>query len=93
MIGDSSVVSAVDKAKLWHKRVGYISERGLQELSKQKLLHGDKIESLEFCEQCVRGKSTRIKLKPGQHNSTRQFEYVHRDLCGPLRTQTLGGGR
>lgn len=98
MIGDSSVVSnsEVDKAKLWHKRLGHISERGLQELSKQKLLCGDKIESLEFCEQCVLGKSTRIKFKTGQHTTTRPFEYVHSDLWGgggAARTQTLCGGK
>lgn len=38
VIRDSTVVSNSEenKAKLWHKKLGHISERGLQELSKQK---------------------------------------------------------
>lgn len=52
--GISNVTSAdMDKAKLWHMRLGHVSERGLQELSKQDLLCGDKIERLHVCEQCI----------------------------------------
>lgn len=47
----------VDKYNLWHLRLRYISERGLNELSKHDLLCGDKIQKLSFCENCVIGKS------------------------------------
>ena len=42
----------VDKTRLWHMRLGHVSEKGLQELRKQNLLGGDKIDSIGFCEQC-----------------------------------------
>lgn len=42
----------VDKTRLWHMRLGHVSEKGLQELGKQNLLGGDKIDSIGFCEQC-----------------------------------------
>nr|KYP64673.1 Retrovirus-related Pol polyprotein from transposon TNT 1-94 [Cajanus cajan] len=82
----------IDKTKLWHLRLGHVSERGLIELEKQNLLKGDKLDKLEFCEHCVLGKSHRVKFGTGIHVSSRPFEYVHADLWGPSRVKTLGGG-
>ena len=36
-----------------------MSERGLKELEKQGMFGSDKIGNLEFCEDCVLGKSSR----------------------------------
>lgn len=71
VIGDLSNVThdKTNKARLWHLRLANISENGLQELAKQQLLCGDKIEGLNFCEQCVLGKSTRVKFDIGTYNS------------------------
>jgi hypothetical protein len=82
----------LDKTKLWHLRLGHVSEKGLVELEKQNLLNGDKLNKLELCENCVLGKSHRVKFGTGMHVSNRPFEYVHADLCGPSRVKTLGGG-
>lgn len=48
VIGNVSNVSHVknDKSSLWHRRLGHISIKGLQELTKQNLLCGDKVEGL-----------------------------------------------
>ena len=94
VIGQAFVASQTmeDKSKLWHLRLGHISEKGLIELEKQHLLMGDKLHKLEFCDQCVLGKSHRVKFGTGKHTSTRSFEYVHENLWGPSRTQTHGGG-
>jgi len=52
-----------DKTKFWHLRLRHISERGLVELGKQNLLGGDSMEELEFCVQCVLGKSHRLEFE------------------------------
>jgi len=39
-----------DLMKLWHIRMGHISEKGLVELKKQNLLRGDKMKGMEFCD-------------------------------------------
>ena len=82
VVGQASVASKTehDKAMLWHKRLGHISEKGLIKLEKQKLLTGDKLNKLEFCDQCVLGKSHRVSFSSGMHVSSRPFEYVHSDL-------------
>ena len=70
-----------------------MSERSLRELSKQGVLGEDKIEPLEFCEECVLGKSSRVKFSTGTHVSRGNLEYIHADLWGPAQTTSLGGAR
>lgn len=77
----------MSKTRLCHMRPGHVSENGLLEFSKQKLLCGDNIDKLDFCEQCVLSKSKKIKFNTIVHTTKRPFNYVHSDLWGPSRTQ------
>ena len=70
---------------MWHMRLGHISERGLQELSKNKLLGGDKLEPLEFCEQCAYGKVKRIKFETRIHQTKGITMFIQ--ICGGLQEQ------
>ncbi|GKB12597.1 retrovirus-related pol polyprotein from transposon TNT 1-94 [Tanacetum coccineum] len=45
--------------QVWHKRLGHISEVGLYELERRYVLGNKGLGKLEFCENCVLGKSTR----------------------------------
>lgn len=69
-----------DKTKLWHIRLGHMSERGLKELEKQRLFGHDNISKLEFCEMCIFGKATRQKFNPGKHETKQTLDYVHSDI-------------
>ncbi|KAG8492267.1 hypothetical protein CXB51_009957 [Gossypium anomalum] len=64
IIGDTAVTSSSlsndDITKLWHIRLGHMSENGMTELSKRGLLDGQGICKLNFCEHCVFGKQKRI---------------------------------
>ncbi|KAK2992378.1 hypothetical protein RJ640_018297 [Escallonia rubra] len=51
-----------DTTKLWHMRLGHMSERGMDVLSKQGLLGSKKIRKLDFYEHCVFGKQCRVKF-------------------------------
>ncbi|KAK3034397.1 hypothetical protein RJ639_033668 [Escallonia herrerae] len=44
-----------DTTKLWHIRLGHMSERDMDVLSKQGFLGSKKIRKLDFCEHCVFG--------------------------------------
>ncbi|KAK4386032.1 Retrovirus-related Pol polyprotein from transposon TNT 1-94 [Sesamum angolense] len=46
--GVHSVDSCDDNTKLWHMRLGHLSERGMTELQKRNLLHGVKSCKLDF---------------------------------------------
>ena len=69
-----------DNTRLWHLRMGHISENGLKELEKQGVLGKDKIGSLGFCEDCVFGKSSRVSFKRSNQKSENVLDYIHSDL-------------
>ncbi|GJR86957.1 retrovirus-related pol polyprotein from transposon TNT 1-94 [Tanacetum coccineum] len=46
-------------AQVWHKRICYISEASLHELERRDVLGNKGLGKLEFCKNCVLGKSTR----------------------------------
>lgn len=88
-----TVESDVDKTKIWHIRLGHMSVKELQELEKQRLLGGDKISSLEFCENYVFRKAHRAKFPKGVHRSKCVLEYVHSDLWRPAQVSSLSRGK
>ena len=45
---------------LWHHRLGYMSEKGMQILQKTNLFPNLKKIDLDFCEHCVYGKQKRV---------------------------------
>uniref|UniRef100_A0A803QPE3 GAG-pre-integrase domain-containing protein n=1 Tax=Cannabis sativa TaxID=3483 RepID=A0A803QPE3_CANSA len=62
-----------DLTKLWHLRLGHVSEKGIAEIKKQGILKGKITGKLGFCEECVYGKSCRQKFTPGRHNTKEQL--------------------
>ncbi|KAH9682681.1 hypothetical protein KPL71_027445 [Citrus sinensis] len=93
--GDVSISASLglDKTLIWHLRLGHISENGLKILEKQGVLGDDKLGSLEFCEVCVLGKSSRTSFKTAVHNTKGTLDYIHSDLWGPSQTVSLGGAK
>ncbi|KAG8497073.1 hypothetical protein CXB51_008352 [Gossypium anomalum] len=93
--GDAAVASSSlsddDITKLWHMRLGHMSENGMAELSKRGLLDGQGICKLNFCEHCVFGKQKRVRFTRGTHNTKGTLEYIHSDLWGPSRVPSRGG--
>ncbi|KAG8496414.1 hypothetical protein CXB51_007522 [Gossypium anomalum] len=87
----SSSLSDDDITKLWHMRLGHMSENGMVELSKRGLLDGQGICKLNFCEHCVFGKQKRVRFTRGIHNTKETLEYIHSDLWGPSRVPSRGG--
>ena len=77
--------------KLWHMRLGHMSEQGMKELSKKGLLDGMNSSNLEFCEHCLYGKHVRFSFSVGQHKSTGILDYIHADIWGPSTTPSHGG--
>ena len=69
-----------DKTKLWHMRLGHISQKGMKELQKQGLFGHDHISQLEFCEKCVFGKATKLKFNTCKHETKQTLDYVHYDI-------------
>ena len=90
-IGTCNSVSDKDRTKLWHMRLGHMSERGMTVLSKRGLLCGEQTTSLDFCEHCVLGKQCRVKFSTRTHSTKSTLDYIHSDLWGPAQVPSKGG--
>ncbi|KAG8472328.1 hypothetical protein CXB51_035360 [Gossypium anomalum] len=93
--GDAAVASSSlpddNITKLWHMRLGHMSENDMTELSKRGLLDGQGICKLNFCEHCIFGKQKRVRFTREIHNTKGTLEYIHSDLWGPSRVPSRGG--
>ena len=90
----TSSLSDTDITKLWHMRLGHMSEKGLGILSKRGLLCGQSTGPLEFCEHCIFGKQKRVSFSsPAIHKTKGTLDYIHSDLWGPSRAPSKGGAR
>ncbi|KAI4347992.1 hypothetical protein L6164_008758 [Bauhinia variegata] len=82
-VGIAATAVEADKeaemTKLWHMRLGHAGEKSLQTLAKQGLLKGVKNCKMDFCEQCVLGKQTRVKFANAIHNTKGIMDYIHSD--------------
>ncbi|KAK3027503.1 hypothetical protein RJ639_040218, partial [Escallonia herrerae] len=85
--------SSNDNSELWHKRLGHLSEGGMLELHKRKLLQGVKSCKLNFCKFCVFGKQKRVSFKAAFHTSKGVLDYVHSDVWGPIKHISNRGAR
>ncbi|GKA61838.1 retrovirus-related pol polyprotein from transposon TNT 1-94 [Tanacetum coccineum] len=79
--------------EVWHKRLGHISKIGLHELERREVLGNKGLGKLEFFENCVFGKSTRVSFGGGQHTTEGVIDYVHADLWGPSQVESMSGFR
>lgn len=91
--GAAAAVSESECTTLWHMRMGHIGEHGLKELLRRGLLDGLKDCKMEFCKFCVMGKQSKVSFKTGQHTTKGLIDYVHSDVWGPTRVQSMGGSR
>ncbi|GJU30249.1 retrotransposon protein, putative, ty1-copia subclass, partial [Tanacetum coccineum] len=90
---NASVEEKDSLAQVWHKRLGHISEAGLQVLEKQGLFGKKSLGKLDICDNCVLGKSHRVSFDVGRHTTQGVIDYVHSDLWGPSQVESLGGKR
>ena len=83
---------------LWHQRMGHLNVQSLKTLPSlvngldHSILHGDSLPSA--CEGCMMGKQHRQSFpKDGATRASKALEIVHSDVCGPMKTMSLGGAR
>ena len=88
-----SSISDLDQTRLWHMRLGHMTEHGMDELSKRGLLGGHRAGKLDFCKHCVYRKQCRVKFSIGVHRMRGTLNHIHSDLWGPSSVPSHGGAR
>ncbi|KAI5317465.1 hypothetical protein L3X38_037172 [Prunus dulcis] len=80
----------------WHKRLGHLNDRGIKLLEDQGMVHGlPHLEQISVvCEGCMVGKQHRDSFPlESTWRATSPLELVHRDICGPMKTESISGNR
>ncbi|KAG9446485.1 hypothetical protein H6P81_012613 [Aristolochia fimbriata] len=81
-----------DKASLWHRRLGHLSESRMRILHSKKVLTGITNICFDFCEDCVLGKQKRVSFnKDGREKKSNKLDLVHTDVWGPAQGKSFGG--
>ncbi len=84
--------------RLWHQRLGHAGQHAIFNLANKNLVDGmariPASSTLGNCRGCDLGKQARkaFHRRTSEARTTRPLELVHSDLCGPMSTQSLGGG-
>ena len=78
---------------LWHKRLGHISEKGLQVLTRKSSIPLAKNESLSSYDHCLVGKQHRVSFSSRSKKKFEKLKLVYSDVCGPMDVETIGGNR
>ncbi|KAI3780890.1 hypothetical protein L2E82_10883 [Cichorium intybus] len=88
---DSS--SGVEKACLWHCRLGHINKKRIAQLQKDGVLESFDLKSDDVYESCLFGKMTKSPFKGSFERGEGLLDIIHTDVCGRFRTTTKDGTR
>jgi hypothetical protein len=74
-------------SKLWHSRLGHISQGRIEHLIKEEILH-----PLDFSnfDQYIKGNFAK-QIKKGVVRSTGILELIHTNICGPFPIESVDG--
>ncbi|GAA0152213.1 hypothetical protein LIER_10749 [Lithospermum erythrorhizon] len=79
------------KLKLWHERLGHMSEKGLKVLAKRGLIPKVEDDYVLDCTHCLIGKQHRVSFNKLAQRKDARLDLFYSDVCGPMKTRTLGG--
>jgi hypothetical protein len=80
---------SVQEALLWHRRLGHVNFQSLHEMSKARLVFG--LPRALSCNICQIGKQAKRKFPKSAMTTTKPFQLVHNDMCGPFETPAHNG--
>lgn len=91
--GCALVAKGNNEANLWHLCYGYLNITGLKLLCQNHMVIClPKTSAIVFCEGCVLSKQRKISFPSDKSwRASGVLELVHADLCGPMKTESLGG--
>ncbi|GJY04093.1 retrovirus-related pol polyprotein from transposon TNT 1-94, partial [Tanacetum coccineum] len=83
------------KSWLWHRRLNHLNFGTINDLARKDLVRGLprlKFEKDHLCSACQLGKSKKHTHTPKTENTNLEvLNTLHRDLCVPMRVQTING--
>lgn len=80
----------------WHVRLGHLNVQDLLKAARYGCLRGLHIKNprQEFqCQACIQGKMRRAPFRKALNRDTVPGEVIHTEVCGPMRTTSIGDNR
>lgn len=93
---DHSASTATSGNTLWHQRLAHVNVASIRNMSEWSLSDSNpsSADDIGICEPCIKGKMARKTFNSrNEIRSKRVLELVHTDVCGPMKTVSLGGSR
>ncbi|KAL0329071.1 UNVERIFIED_CONTAM: Retrovirus-related Pol polyprotein from transposon TNT 1-94 [Sesamum radiatum] len=87
---------SADHSWIWHKRYRHLNFHGLKLLKEMKIVEGlPKVQiNANPCENCIIEKQHRTPFPKGKSwRASALLELIHSNICGPMRTISLGPHR
>ncbi|KAJ0734970.1 putative RNA-directed DNA polymerase [Helianthus annuus] len=85
-----------DTSTLWHRRYGHLNFETLYDMGVNETVNGlPKVTKSQYtCKGCIFGKHARKPFsKQATWRANKPLQLLHSDICGPMRTQSIGGCR
>ena len=79
-IDDAFVSTKKDTTRLWHMRLGHMSERGLRALHNKGVLPDIKHYKLNLCKFCIMRRQSRLTFTISVHKTKGLLDLVHTDM-------------
>ena len=86
-------VIELPNVSLWHSRLGHMSRKAMENLSRMGYFPALSFSDFPFCEHCLYGKQTRGSRNVKFDTVRQPLELVHSDVCGPMPSKSLGGAQ
>lgn len=85
---------AVTDLSIWHKRMGHLNMADVKRLPlcAEGVTISDK-EVNTVCIPCCEAKQTRLPFPNSGSRANALLDIIHTDLCGPMETPSVGGGK
>ena len=80
----TSIATHLPSLELWHQRLAHLNKTSLKALIPTTSFESNETELPSVCEVCVKSKHTRRFERKPAPRTTRPFELLHSDLCGPI---------
>ena len=87
-----NIAETSSNIELWHKRLGHMSDKGLQSLAHKNILPEVKGMTLRPCVDCLAGKQHRVAFctSTAPHHANDIHDLVHTDVCSMTRNFVSG---
>ena len=90
-LGSKRSRETVNPIKMWHLKLGHISQDRIHKLSKDGYLESLGSDPMPTCESCLKGKMTKTPFGGQRTRVTELLGLIHTDVCGPMSTISRGG--